>query len=333
MKKITKDVYLNWYEEMLFWRKFEDKLAQVYIQQKVRGFLHLYNGQEAILAGALHAMDLTKDRMITAYRNHVQPIGMGVDPKRVMAELYGKGTGTSQGLGGSMHIFSKEHRFYGGHGIVGGQIPLGAGLAFADKYNKRDSVTLTFMGDGATRQGSLHETFNLAMLWNLPVVFCVENNGYAMGTSVERTANHPDIWKLGLGYEMPCGPVDAMNPIKVAEAMDEAITRARTGGGPTFLELKTYRYRGHSMSDAQKYRTKEEVAEYQKIDPITQVLDIIKDKKYATDEEIAVIDKRVKDRVAECQKFAEESPFPEKNVMYDVVYEQDNYPFLPHKPQ
>ncbi len=333
MKKITKEVYLNWYEEMLFWRKFEDKLAQVYIQQKVRGFLHLYNGQEAILAGALHAMDLTKDKMITAYRNHVQPIGMGVDPKRVMAELFGKGTGTSQGLGGSMHIFSKEHRFYGGHGIVGGQIPLGAGLAFADKYYKRDAVTLTFMGDGATRQGSLHETFNLAMLWNLPVVFCVENNGYAMGTSVERTANHPDIWKLGLGYEMPCGPVDAMNPVKVAEAMDEAITRARTGGGPTFLELKTYRYRGHSMSDAQKYRTKEEVAEYQKIDPITQVLDIIKDKKYATDEEIAVIDKRVKDRVAECQKFAEDSPFPEKNVMYDVVYEQDDYPFLSHKPQ
>ncbi|GAA4271380.1 pyruvate dehydrogenase (acetyl-transferring) E1 component subunit alpha [Aquimarina gracilis] len=333
MRKITKEVYLNWYEEMLFWRKFEDKLAQVYIQQKVRGFLHLYNGQEAILAGALHAMDLTKDRMITAYRNHVQPIGMGVDPKRVMAELYGKGTGTSQGLGGSMHIFSKEHRFYGGHGIVGGQIPLGAGLAFADKYHKRDAVTLTFMGDGATRQGSLHETFNLAMLWNLPVVFCVENNGYAMGTSVERTANHTDIWKLGLGYEMPCGPVDAMNPVKVAEALDEAITRARTGGGPTFLELKTYRYRGHSMSDAQKYRTKEEVAEYQKIDPITQVLDIIKEKKYATDEEITVIDKRVKDRIAECQKFAEESPFPEKNVMYDVVYEQEDYPFLSHKPQ
>ncbi len=333
MKKITKEIYLNWYEEMLFWRKFEDKLAQVYIQQKVRGFLHLYNGQEAILAGALHAMDLTKDKMITAYRNHVQPIGMGVDPKRVMAELYGKATGTSQGLGGSMHIFSKEYRFYGGHGIVGGQIPLGAGLAFADKYHKRDAVTLTFMGDGATRQGSLHETFNLAMLWNLPVVFCVENNGYAMGTSVERTANHTDIWKLGLGYEMPCGPVDAMNPVKVAEAMDEAITRARTGGGPTFLELKTYRYRGHSMSDAQKYRTKEEVAEYQKIDPITQVLDVIKEKKYATEDEIATIDKRVKDRVAECQKFAEDSPFPEKNVMYDVVYEQDDYPFLSHKPQ
>ncbi len=333
MKKITKEVYLNWYEEMLFWRKFEDKLFQVYNEQKVRGFLHLYNGQEAILAGALHAMDLTKDRMITAYRNHVQPIGMGVDPKKVMAELYGKSTGTSQGLGGSMHIFSKEYRFYGGHGIVGGQIPLGAGLAFADKYYKRDSVTLTFMGDGATRQGSLHETFNLAMLWNLPVVFCVENNGYAMGTSVERTANHTDIWKLGLGYEMPCGPVDAMNPVKVAEAMDEAITRARTGGGPTFLELKTYRYRGHSASDAQKYRTKEEVAEYKKIDPITQVLDVIKEKKYATDKEVAEIVKRVKDRVKECEKFADESPFPDKNVMYDVVYEQDDYPFLSHKPQ
>lgn len=316
---------------MLFWRKFEDKLAQVYIQQKVRGFLHLYNGQEAILAGALHAMDLTKDKMITAYRNHVQPIGMGVDPKKVMAELYGKETGTSKGMGGSMHIFSKEHRFYGGHGIVGGQIPLGAGLAFADKYFDRKAVTLTFFGDGAARQGSLHEAFNLAMLWNLPVVFCVENNGYAMGTSVERTANHTDIYKLGLGYEMPCAPVDAMNPVAVAEAMDEAITRARTGGGPTFLELKTYRYRGHSMSDAQKYRTKDEVAEYQKIDPITQVLDIIKKKKYATQAEIEAMDQRVKDKVAECQKFAEESPFPKPQQMYDMVYEQEDYPFLSHK--
>jgi len=331
MKKITKQTYLNWYEEMYFWRKFEDKLAQVYIQQKVRGFLHLFNGQEAILAGSLHVMDLTKDKMITAYRNHVQPIGMGVDPKRVMAELYGKATGTSQGLGGSMHIFSKEHRFYGGHGIVGGQIPLGAGLAFADKYFKRDAVTLTFFGDGAARQGSLHEAFNMAMLWKLPVVFCVENNGYAMGTSVARTANHTEIWKLGLGYDMPSSAVDAMNPVKVAEAMDVAIKRARKGDGPTFLELKTYRYRGHSMSDAQLYRTKDEVGEYMKIDPITQILDIIKEKKYATQKEIDTIDKRVKDRVAECEKFAEESPFPEKNVMYDVVYEQEDYPFIAHK--
>ncbi|MDJ0644553.1 MAG: pyruvate dehydrogenase (acetyl-transferring) E1 component subunit alpha [Flavobacteriaceae bacterium] len=330
MKKITKETYLNWYKDMLFWRKFEDKLAAVYIQQKVRGFLHLYNGQEAVLAGALHAMDLTKDKMITAYRNHVQPIGMGVDPKRVMAELYGKATGTSQGLGGSMHIFSKEHRFYGGHGIVGGQIPLGAGLAFADKYKGSDAVTLTCFGDGAARQGSLHETFNMAMLWKLPVVFIVENNGYAMGTSVERTANHEDIWKLGLGYEMPSKAVDGMNPVKVAEAVYEAIEHARKEG-PYFLEMKTYRYRGHSMSDAQHYRTKEEVAEYKKIDPITQVKDILLEKNYATEEAIEKIDKEVKAMVAECEKFAEESPYPEKNVMYDVVYQQEDYPFLKHR--
>jgi len=286
MKKITKEVYLNWYEEMLFWRKFEDKLAAVYIQQKVRGFLHLYNGQEAVLAGSLHAMELGKDRMITAYRNHVQPIGMGEDPKKVMAELFGKVTGTSKGMGGSMHIFSKEHRFYGGHGIVGGQIPLG---------------------------------------------FICENNGYAMGTSVARTAHTTDIWKLGLGYEMPCGPVDGMNPVAVAEEVHKAIERARSGGGPTFLEAKTYRYRGHSMSDAQHYRTKDEVEEYKKIDPISQVKQVILDKKYASEEDLKEIDARVKERVKECEKFAEESPFPPVEQLYDVVYEQKDYPFLKHK--
>jgi pyruvate dehydrogenase E1 component alpha subunit len=316
---------------MLFWRKFEDKLAAVYIQQKVRGFLHLYNGQEAVLAGALHVMDLSKDKMITAYRNHVQPIGMGVDPKRVMAELFGKKTGTSQGLGGSMHIFSKEHRFYGGHGIVGGQIPLGAGIAFGDKYHGSDAVTLCCFGDGAARQGSLHEAFNLAMLWKLPVVFICENNGYAMGTSVERTANHTEIWKLGLGYEMPCGPVDAMSPVKVAEALSPAIERARNGEGPTFLEMKTYRYRGHSMSDAQHYRTKDEVSEYKKIDPITQVKDLILKKKYSTQEELSKIDDKIKNKVKECEKFAEESDYPDLSLLYDAVYEQNDYPFLTHK--
>ncbi|MDC1321058.1 pyruvate dehydrogenase (acetyl-transferring) E1 component subunit alpha [Flavobacteriaceae bacterium] len=331
MKKITKETYLKWYEDMLFWRKFEDKLAAVYIQQKVRGFLHLYNGQEAVLAGALHVMDLSKDKMITAYRNHVQPIGMGVDPKRVMAELFGKKTGTSQGLGGSMHIFSKEHRFYGGHGIVGGQIPLGAGIAFGDKYHGSDAVTLCCFGDGAARQGSLHEAFNLAMLWKLPVVFICENNGYAMGTSVERTANHTEIWKLGLGYEMPCGPVDAMSPEKVAEALSPAIERARKGEGPTFLEMKTYRYRGHSMSDAQHYRTKDEVAEYKKIDPITQVKDLILNKKYSTQAELSKIDDKIKNKVKECEKFAEESDYPDTSLMYDAVYEQNDYPFLTHK--
>lgn len=331
MKKIDKAVYLKWYEDMLFWRKFEDKLAAVYIQQKVRGFLHLYNGQEAIVAGCMHAIDPTKDKMITSYRNHVHPIALGVDPRKIMAELYGKGTGTSHGLGGSMHIFSKEHNFFGGHGIVGGQIPLGAGLAFADKYFDRKAVTLTFMGDGAVRQGAFHETLNLAMLWKLPVVFIVENNNYAMGTSVERTANHVDIWKLGLGYEMPCREVDGMNPVTVAEAVYEAAERARRGDGPTLLDIRTYRYRGHSMSDAQHYRTKEEVEKYKEIDPITQVLNVIKEKKYATEAEIEAIDQRVKDLVSECEKFAEDSPFPEKHLMYDTVYEQKDYPFLPHK--
>jgi len=331
MNEITKEVYLKWYEDMLFWRKFEDKLAALYIQQKVRGFLHLYNGQEAVLAGSLHAMDLSKDKMITAYRNHVHPIGMGVDPHRVMAELLGKVAGTSNGLGGSMHIFSKEHHFFGGHGIVGGQIPLGAGIAFADKYFETGGVTLTYFGDGAARQGSLHETFNMAMSWKLPVVFICENNGYAMGTSVERTANHTDIWKLGKGYQMPSGPVDGMNPEKVAKAVYEAVERARNGNGPTFLEMKTYRYRGHSMSDAQNYRTKEEVEEYRKIDPITQVLDVIKENNYADEQEISTIEMRVKDLVEECEQFAEASPYPELNIMYDSVYEQENYPFLPHK--
>ena len=331
MEKITKETYLKWYEDMYFWRKFEDKLAQVYIQQKVRGFLHLYNGQEAVLAGSLHAMDLSKDRMITAYRNHVQPIGMGVDPKKVMAELYGKVTGTSKGMGGSMHIFSKEHRFHGGHGIVGGQIPLGAGMAFGDKYNGRDNVTLCYMGDGAVRQGSFHEALNLAMLWQLPVVFICENNGYAMGTSVARTSRSTEIWKLGLGYEMPCGPVDGMNAETVAQEVSKAIERARSGGGPTFLEMKTYRYRGHSMSDAQHYRTKDEVKEYQKIDPITQVLDIIKENDYATEEEIKAIDEKVKERVSECEKFADESDYPPVEQLYDMVFEQENFPFVQHK--
>jgi pyruvate dehydrogenase E1 component alpha subunit len=331
MKKITKQTYLDWYEYMFFWRKFEDKLAAVYIQQKVRGFLHLYNGQEAVLAGSLHAMEIGKDRMITAYRNHVQPIGMGVDPKRVMAELYGKATGTSQGLGGSMHIFSKEHKFHGGHGIVGGQIPLGAGMAFGDKYFERDNVTLCFMGDGAVRQGSLHETLNLATLWQLPVVFVVENNGYAMGTSVARTASHVEIWKLGLGYDMPCEPCDGMDPVAVAKAMDKAIGLARKGGGPSFIEMKTYRYRGHSMSDAQHYRTKDEVEEYRKIDPITQVKETILSKKYATQKQLDEVDASVKERVKECEKFAESSPYPDKSLMYDAVYEQKEYPFIKHK--
>lgn len=327
-KKISKEIYLRWYKDMLLWRKLEDKASALYIQQKIRGFLHLYNGQEAILAGCSEAIDPKKDKMITAYRNHVQPIAMGVEPKYILAELMGKITGCSKGNGGSMHMFSKEHNFFGGHGIVGGQIPLGAGIAFADKYNGNDGVTLCFMGDGAVRQGSLHETFNLAMLWKLPVIFIVENNGYAMGTSVERTANHTEIWKLGLGYEMPSKAIDGMNPVVVMNEVNEAVQRARKGHGPTFLEAKTYRYKGHSMSDAQHYRTKKEVQEYQKIDPINTTLDIIMKKKYATEEEIEAINNEVKNTIAEAVKFAEESLFPSEQDLYDSVYEQSDYPFI-----
>ena len=325
--KFSKETYLNWYKDMLLWRKFEDKTSALYIQQKIRGFLHLYNGQEAVLAGSIYAIDVEKDKMITAYRDHVQPIAMGVSPNHIMAELYGKSTGCSGGKGGSMHMFSKEHNFFGGHGIVGGQVPLGAGIAFADKYNENDAVTLCYMGDGAVRQGAVHEAFNMAMMWKLPVVFICENNGYAMGTSVERTANHSDIWKLGLSYEMPCAPVDGMNPVAVAESVKDAVDRARKGDGPTFLEMKTYRYKGHSMSDAQKYRTKDEVAEYQKIDPITKVLDMIKKNKWATDQEIQAIQDQVKATVKEAVDYAESSPFPSNDSLYQNVYAEE-YPFI-----
>ena len=326
-KKFNKQAYLKSYYDMLLWRKFEEKCAALYIQQKIRGFLHLYNGQEAILSGLINSIDIKKDKVITAYRCHVLPIAMGLHPKYVMAELLGKVTGSSKGKGGSMHMFSKQYNCFGGHGIVGGQIPLGAGIAFADKYIDSDAVTICFMGDGAVRQGVLHETFNMAMNWRLPVIFVCENNGYAMGTSVERTANHTEIWKLGLGYEMPCSPVDGMKPEIVSDAMDTAIARAREGQGPTFLEIKTYRYKGHSMSDAQHYRTKDEVEEYKKIDPITHVLDIIKNKKYASTKEIDNIQIKVKDLVQECVEFAESSSFPKPEDLYQDVYE-GSYNFI-----
>jgi len=268
------------------------------------------------------------DNMITAYRNHVQPMALGEDPRRIMAELMGKVTGTSRGKGGSMHMFSPDKGFWGGHGIVGGQIPLGAGLAFADKYLGRNNVTLTYMGDGAIRQGAWHETANLAMLWKLPVVFCVENNGYAMGTSVERTAGQTPIHKLGEAYDMPNRAVDGMDPIAVYDAVYEASERARRGDGPTLLEIRTYRYKGHSMSDPQKYRTKEEVAEYQAKDPITLCLNMIQEKNWATQEEIDSINQRVKDLVAECVKFAEESDFPDASELYQGIYAQEDYPFI-----
>ncbi len=319
--KFDKQTYVKSYHDMLLWRKFEEKCAALYIQQKIRGFLHLYNGQEAILSGLINSIDIKKDKVITAYRCHVLPIAMGLDPKYVLSELLGKKTASSKGKGGSMHMFSKNYNCFGGHGIVGGQIPLGAGIAFADKYNNNNSVTICLMGDGAVRQGILHETFNMAMNWKLPVIFICENNGYAMGTSVERTANHTEIWKLGLGYEMPCAPVDGMKPEVVSEALDVAVERARVGNGTTFLEIKTYRYKGHSMSDAQQYRTKEEIEQYKMIDPIDYVVDVLKTKKYATLKDIEKIQDDVKVKIKECVEFAESSPFPDPEDLYKDVYD------------
>jgi len=325
--KITKDTYLQWYESMLLQRRFEEKAGMLYGQQKIRGFCHLYIGQEAVSAGIVSATRL-EDPIITAYRDHGLGLARGMTADECMAELYGKATGSSKGKGGSMHFFSKEKYFFGGHGIVGAQIPMGAGIGFAEKYKGTDNVCVTLFGDGAARQGALHETFNMAMTWKLPVIFIVENNGYAMGTSVERTTNVEDIWKLGLGYEMPSEPVDGMHPLAVHKAIEKAATRARKGKGPTFLEIRTYRYKGHSMSDPQKYRTKDEVESYKKLDPIEQVLSDIKKKKYATEAKIKEIKARVKKQVDACVEFAENSPFPDDSELYKDVYYQQNYPYL-----
>lgn len=325
--KFKKEQYLKWYEEMLLWRRFEEKTGQLYIQQRIRGFCHLYIGQEAIVAGAMSVIRDT-DNMISAYRDHVHPIAKGVSPNAIMAELFAKITGCSKGKGGSMHMFSAEHKFFGGHGIVGGQIPLGAGIALADQYNGNDNVTLCYMGDGAVRQGALHEAFNMAMLWKLPVVFIIENNFYAMGTSVERTSNVHDLYKLGLSYDMPSKPVDGMSVEAVHEATEWAVNRARKGEGPSLLEIKTYRFRGHSMSDPGKYRTKEEVEEYKKLDPIEQVLETLKKNKWITEAEIEATEQKIKEIVEESVRFAEESPYPGPEELYMDVYVQEDYPYI-----
>ncbi len=323
----SKETYMYWYESMYLMRKFEEKAGQLYGQQKIRGFCHLYIGQEACAAGAVTALE-KGDKYITAYRDHAHPLALGTDPKYIMAELYGKETGVSKGKGGSMHMFDKERGFVGGHGIVGGQIPLGVGLAFAEKYNKTKKVCITYMGDGAVRQGSFHESLNLAMHYKLPIIFAIENNGYAMGTSVQRTSNVHDLYTLGEAYDMPSRSVDAMNVEEVHHAIADAAERARKGDGPTLLELRTYRYKGHSMSDPAKYRTKEELEAYKKRDPIEQVKDSILKNKFATEEDLEKINKDIKDQVAESVKFSEESSFPSTDELYKDVYVQEDYPFV-----
>ena len=325
--KLNKDNYLGWYELMLRLRRFEERAGMLYGQQKIRGFCHLYIGQEAVAAGTVSALR-ADDRVITAYRDHALAIAKGISADAAMAELFGKSTGCTKGKGGSMHFFSKEHNFFGGHGIVGAQIGLGAGIAFADQYLKKDNVTICFFGDGAARQGILHEVFNMAMTWKLPVIFVCENNGYAMGTSVGRSSNVTKIVELGQAYEMPSESIDGMKCETVHEAVAKAADRARKGDGPTFLEIMTYRYKGHSMSDPQKYRSKEEVEEYKKQDPIETTLALILEKKYATQKDIDAINAKVDAEIDACVKFAEESPFPDDDELLKHIYVEEDYPFL-----
>ncbi len=326
-KQFSKETYMIWFESMLLMRKFEEKAGQLYGRQKIKGFCHLYIGQEACVAGAVSALK-EGDKYITAYRDHAHPIGLGTDPKYIMAELFAKDTGISRGKGGSMHMFDKDKNFFGGHGIVGGQIPLGAGIAFAEKYNGTDNLCMCYLGDGAVRQGSFHETLNMSMTMKLPVIFVIENNGYAMGTSVKRTSNVTDLYKLGDAYLMPSEPVNAMNVEVVHHAVDKAAKQVRNGDGPYLLEFRTYRYKGHSMSDPAKYRTKEELAEYKNQDPIEKVKSTILEKEMATEEQIKEIEKKIKSTIEDCVKFAEESPYPDAEEAYKHVYMQEDYPYV-----
>ncbi|AKD02321.1 pyruvate dehydrogenase (acetyl-transferring) E1 component subunit alpha [Pontibacter korlensis] len=325
--KFSKETYLRWYEMMQLMRRFEEKTGQLYGQQKIKGFCHLYIGQEACAAGAITALS-KDDKWITAYRCHAHPLGLGTSPGAVMAEMFAKATGCSKGKGGSMHIFDKSVNFAGGHGIVGAQIPMGAGLAFAEKYNKTKNLCICYMGDGAVRQGALHETFNMAMTWKLPVIFVIENNGYAMGTSVQRTSNVTDLYTLGEAYDMPSEPVNGMSVEDVHEAVARAAERARAGEGPTLLEFRTYRYKGHSMSDPAKYRTKEELATYRDQDPIGMVRYTLLENKYATEADLDAIDAKIKGQVAEAVEFAENSPYPAPEELYEDVYVQEDYPYV-----
>ncbi len=325
--KYSKEQYLSWYELMLRIRRFEEAALLAYSQQKIRGFLHVYIGEEAVAAGIESAIR-REDAVITAYRQHGTAIGRGVSTRAAMAELFGKKTGINKGKGGSMHFFSAKHRYFGGNGIVGAQIPVGTGIAFAEKYKGTDNICVTMFGDGAARQGALHESFNMAMTWQLPVLYICENNHYAMGTSVARTSNVHEIYKIGCAYEMPSEPVDGMNPESVHEAVSRAAEHVRSGKGPYFLEINTYRYKGHSVSDPAKYRTKEELMQYRAKDPIKTIEARILDFGLASAEELKDIKQRIEAEIQDAVRFAEESPYPDPEELYEDVYVQPDYPFM-----
>ena len=317
---VSKDELLNFYREMLLIRRFEEKAGQLYGMGLIGGFCHLYIGQEAVVVG-LEAAAKEGDKRITSYRDHGHMLACGMDPKGVMAELTGREGGLSKGKGGSMHMFSKEKHFYGGHGIVGAQVPLGAGLAFADKYNGNDNVTFAYFGDGAANQGQIYETFNMAALWNLPVIFVIENNQYAMGTSQKRSTSTPDLYTRGTAFGIQGELVDGMDVLAVKAASEKAVAHCRSGEGPYILEIKTYRYRGHSMSDPAKYRTREEVQKMRdERDPIEQVRDLLLTGKHATDDDLKAIDKEIKSIVNEAAEFSKESPEPALEELWTDIY-------------
>jgi len=315
----SKEDLLKYYREMLLIRRFEEKAGQLYGMGLIGGFCHLYIGQEAVVVG-LEAAAEEGDRRITTYRDHGHMLACGMDPKGVMAELTGREGGYSAGKGGSMHMFSTEKRFYGGHGIVGANVPLGAGLAFADKYHGNDRVTFTYFGDGAANQGQVYETYNMAEIWDLPVIFVIENNGYAMGTSVARATKSNSLWERGAAYGIEGEEVDGMDVLAVKAAGERAVEYCRGGKGPYILEVKTYRYRGHSMSDPAKYRTREEVQKMrEERDAIEQVKKRLLEGD-ATEDELKAIDKEIKDIVNEAAEFSKESPEPDVSELWTDIY-------------
>jgi pyruvate dehydrogenase E1 component alpha subunit len=320
--KATKDQLLQFYREMLLIRRFEERAGQLYGLGLIGGFCHLYIGQEAVAVGLQSAMTVGKDSVITGYRDHGHMLAYGIDPKVIMAELTGRAAGISRGKGGSMHMFSVDHGFYGGHGIVGAQVSLGTGLAFKHQYSNDGGVCLTYFGDGAANQGQVYESFNMAELWKLPVIYAIENNQYAMGTSVERSASEPLFYRRGESFRIPGIQVDGMDVLAVRGAAEEALEWTRSGKGPIILELKTYRYRGHSMSDPAKYRSREEVQDYREHrDPIDRAAKELEGMGVKEDE-LKAFDKQIKDIVVEAAKFAEEAPEPDASELHtDVLVE------------
>ena len=307
------------YADMLLIRRFEERAGQLYGMGLIGGFCHLYIGQEAVVVG-LQAVLEPGDQVITAYRDHGHMLATGMDPKGVMAELTGRATGYSKGKGGSMHMFSREKNFYGGHGIVGAQVPIGTGLAFSNKYKKNGAITLTYFGDGAANQGQVYESFNMAELWKLPVVYVIENNQYAMGTSVERSSAEAHLYKRGLSFNIPGEQVDGMDVEAVLAAGRKAVAACRAGNGPSILELKTYRYRGHSMSDPAKYRTREEVQNVrEKRDPIDHYGQKLIARGIATEEDLKAVDRETRQVINMAAEFATESPEPAIEELYTDV--------------